>query len=231
MFGRKKKVKEETASNSGSSSWVSQVRESYKITKVQKPWIGFALIGLFLIVELVVVAIASALGHPVYGAFMGAPFAALAAMYFFSLQAQSAAYASIEGQLGAAASVLMAIRRGYTTTPAVAVNRSQDMVHRSAGRAGVVLVGEGGNLVRQLLQDERRKTERYVPGVPVIEVIVGEGEGRIAIRKLQKHLKKLPKSLNKTQLREVRARLRAVGGFAMPIPKGPMPKGIKVPKR
>ena len=152
-------------------------------------------------------------------------------MYFFSNQAQSAAYASIEGQLGAAASVLMAIRRGYTTTPAVAVNRNQDMVHRAAGKAGVVLVGEGGSSVRQLLQDERRKTERYVPGVPVTEILVGEGEDRVQIRKLQKHLKKLPKKLNTTQLREVRARLRAVGGFSMPIPKGPMPKGIKIPKR
>ena len=228
MFGRKKK--EKTGEASG-NSWVSQVRESYKITKSQKPLIGVTILGVFLIVEVVVVAIAASLGHPVYGAVVGTPFAALAAMYFFSNQAQSAAYASIEGQLGAAASVLMAIRRGYTTTPAVAVNRNQDMVHRAAGKAGVVLVGEGGSSVRQLLQDERRKTERYVPGVPVTEILVGEGEDRVQIRKLQKHLKKLPKKLNTTQLREVRARLRAVGGFSMPIPKGPMPKGIKIPKR
>ena len=224
MFGRKKKEKT-------GDSWISQVRESYKITKGQKPLIGLQLIGIFVIAEVVIVAIASALSHPVYGAIVGAPFAALAAMYFFSMQAQSAAYASIEGQLGAAASVLMAIRRGYTTTPAIAVNRNQDMVHRSAGKAGVVLVGEGGNTVRQLLQDERRKTERYVPGVPVTEVLVGEGADRVPIRKLQKHLKKLPKKLSTAQLREVRARLRAVGGFSMPIPKGPMPKGIKIPKR
>jgi len=32
-------------------------------------------------------------------------------------------------------------------------------------------------------------------------------------------------------MREVRARLRAVGGLNIPIPKGPMPKGLKVPKR
>jgi hypothetical protein len=228
MFGRKKKDKSDAASG---NSWIGQVRESYKITKTQKPLIGVTLLGVFLVVEVVIVAIAAALGHPVYGAVVGTPFAALAAMYFFSMQAQSAAYASIEGQLGAAASVLMAIRRGYTTTPAVAVNRSQDMVHRSAGKAGVVLVGEGGNAVRQLLQDERRKTERYVPGVPVTEILVGEGADRVPIRKLQRHMKKLPKKLNTTQLREVRARLRAVGGFSMPIPKGPMPKGIKIPKR
>ena len=53
----------------------------------------------------------------------------------------TAAYTSIEGQIGAGASVLMAIRKGWTTTPAVAVARNQDMVHRSVGRAGIVLTG------------------------------------------------------------------------------------------
>ena len=117
----------------------------------------------------------------------------------------------------------MGIRKGFTTTPAVVVNRSQDMVHRSVGRCGVVLVAEGGFAARQLLTDERKKTERYVPGVPVHEVFVGDGEGQVSIRKLQKTLKKFPKKLSPAQLREVRNRLKAVGGMAMPIPKGPMP--------
>ena len=134
-----------------------------------------------------------------------------------------AAYASIDGQIGAGASVLMAIRKGWTTTPAVAVSRSQDMVHRSVGRAGIVLTGEGSNSVRQLLQDEHKKTERFAPGVPITEVIVGDGEGQVPLRKLQKHLQKLPKKLSAHQMREVRARLKAVGGLSMPIPKGPMP--------
>ena len=90
--------------------------------------------------------------------------------------------------------------------------------------AGIVLTGEGSpNTVRQLLQDEHRKTERFAPGVPVIEVIVGDGEGQVSLRKLQKHLQKQPKKLTAHQMREVRARLKAVGGLSMPIPKGPMP--------
>jgi hypothetical protein len=32
-------------------------------------------------------------------------------------------------------------------------------------------------------------------------------------------------------MREVRARLKAVGGMSLPIPKGPMPKNVRVPKR
>ena len=69
-----------------------------------------------------------------------------------------------------------------------------------------------------MLRDAR---ERYK--VPVIEVIVGDGEGQVSLRKLQKHLQKQPKKLTAHQMREVRARLKAVGGLSMPIPKGPMP--------
>lgn len=203
-------------------------RDAYKVTKSVKPWIGIALIAIFAVVLVVGVSLGVIFDHPIYGGFVTIPLALLAAMFFFTRVAGSAAYSSIEGQIGAGASVLMAIRKGWTTTPAVAVNRQQDMVHRSVGRAGIVLTGEGGFAVRQMIQDEKRKSERYAPGVPIIEVFVGDGEGQVPIRKLQKHLAKLPKKLSAHQMREVRARLKAVGGMSLPIPKGPMPKGTKI---
>ena len=203
-------------------------RDAYKVTQVEKPWIGWALIGLFTLVLVSGITIGFLLGRPIYGGFVTLPLAVLATMFFFTRVAGSAAYASIEGQIGAGASVLMAIRKGWTTTPAVAVNKQQDMVHRSVGRAGIVLTGEGGFAVRQMVQDEKRKSERYAPGVPVIELFVGDGEGQVPLRKLQKHVTKLPKKLTPHQMREVRARLKAVGGMSLPIPKGPMPKGVKI---
>jgi hypothetical protein len=203
-------------------------RDAYNVTKSVKPWIGIALIAIFLVVLVVGISLGFIFDHPIYGGFVTIPLAALAAMFFFTRIAGSAAYSSIEGQIGAGASVLMAIRKGWTTTPAVAVNRQQDMVHRSVGRAGIVLTGEGGFAVRQMIQDEKRKSERFAPGVPVIEVYVGDGDGQVPIRKLQKHLAKLPKKLSAHQMREVRARLKAVGGMSLPIPKGPMPKGTKI---
>jgi hypothetical protein len=204
------------------------IRDAYSVTKSVKPWIGIVLIATFLIVLAVGITLGFVFDHPVYGGFVTIPVAVLAAMFLFTRVAGSAAYANIEGQMGAGASVLMAIRKGWTTTPAVAVNRQQDMVHRSVGRAGIVLTGEGGFAVRQMIQDEKKKAERFAPGVPITEVIVGDGDGQISIRKLQKHVTKLPKKLSAHQMREVRARLKAVGGLSMPIPKGPMPKGIKI---
>jgi F0F1-type ATP synthase assembly protein I len=198
-------------------------RDAYNVTKVVKPWIPFALLGIFIATLLIGIAIGISLGHPLYFAFIFLPLSFLTTLLFFTRQAGTAAYSSIEGQMGAGASVLMAIRKGWTTTPAVAVARNQDMVHRSVGRAGIVLTGEGSQGVNQMLTEERKKTERFAPGVPITLVVVGDEKGQVALRKLQKHLQKMPKKLTAHQMREVRARLKAVGGLSMPIPKGPMP--------
>jgi hypothetical protein len=206
-----------------------EFRDAYAITKAVKPWIGLLLAG----VVIGVVAIASAIGvvtnHPIYAGILGLLTSIIIALVIFTRIAGSAAYASIEGQIGAGASVLMAIRKGWTTTPAVAVNRNQDMVHRSVGRAGIVLTGEGsGAAVKQMIADERKKSERFAPGAPITEIIVGDAAGQVPLKKLQKHIQKLPKKLSAHQMRELRMRLKAVGGMSLPIPKGPMPKGVKI---
>lgn len=217
MFKRKAKEKKIKAPR------FQTFRDAYKVTKQVKPWISVALIGLFLACWGVGTGVGAVFVNPYYAGFVTFPLALLFTLLFFTRQAGSAAYSSIESQIGAGASVLMAIRKGWTTTPAVAVARNQDMVHRSVGRAGIVLTGEGSNAVRQMLTDERKKAERFAPGVPITEILVGLEDDRVSIRKLQKQMKRLPKKLTAHQMREVRARLRAVGGMSMPIPKGPMP--------
>ena len=232
MFGRKKK--KEAQAKTGAPAKQSQlavVKDAYKLVKKDSP---FAIIWCLLVFVLIItfgVIIGNNLGHPIYAGFLSLPLGFLAAFFLFTRYANTAAFSSIEGQIGAGASVLMSIRRGFVTTPAVNVNRDQDMVHRVSGKAGIILVGEGGYGVKSLMQDERRKMERFLSGVPVTEVIVGDGTGQVSIRKLQKHLKKLPKKLNTVQLREVRARLKSVGGLNLPMPKGPMPTNVRMPRR
>jgi len=234
MFGRKKKQQEATAKGAVPEKKQSQlavVKDAYKLVKKDSP---FAIIWCLLVFALILVfgvIIGNNLGHPIYAGFLSLPLAFLAGFFLFTRFANTAAFASIEGQVGAGASVLMSIRRGFVTTPAVNVNRDQDMVHRVSSKAGIILVGEGGFGVKSLMQDERRKMERFLSGVPVSEVVVGDTQGQVSIRKLQKHLKKLPKKLNTVQLREVRARLRSVGGLNLPMPKGPMPTNIRMPRR
>src|ERR1019366_3830120 len=64
-------------------------------------------------------------------------------MLLFGRFAQSAQYAAIAGQPGAAAAIMQSMRGNWTVTPAVSANRNMDVVHRAVGRTGVVLVGEG----------------------------------------------------------------------------------------
>jgi len=207
------------------------LKDAFGLVRREKP-VSYLWCGLVFVVVLVGGYFAGqGLGHPLYFGILSIPLALLAAFFTFTRFANTAAFASIAGQTGAGASVLMSIRKGFTTTPAVNVSRNQDMVHRTVGRAGIILVGEGSPAVRNLVQDEKKKIERFVPGVPVHELYVGEYEGAVSLRKLQKAVKKFPKKLTKPQLREVRNRLKGVGGMNMPIPKGPMPKGVKLPKR
>ena len=206
-----------------------EFRDAYAITKAVKPWIGLLLAGVVIGVVSLATAVGVVTNHPIYAGILGLLTSIIIALVIFTRIAGSAAYASIEGQIGAGASVLMAIRKGWTTTPAVAVNRNQDMVHRSVGRAGIVLTGEGsGAAVKQMIADERKKSERFAPGAPITEIIVGDAAGQVPLKKLQKHIQKLPKKLSAHQMRELRMRLKAVGGMSLPIPKGPMPKGVKI---
>jgi hypothetical protein len=179
----------------------------------------------------VVLAIGFLVGHPIYAGLMGLMLALLAATIIFGRRAEKAAYSQVEGQPGAAAAALNMMRRGWTVTPGVAVSRNQDLVHRAVGRPGVVLVGEGSPRgVGNLLAAEKKKVTRFVPDVPVYEVQAGDEEGQVPLRKLNRHLGKLPRNLKKAQVIEVSRRLKALGAMNLPIPKGPMPKGMKMPR-
>lgn len=234
MFGRKKKEASATTDKTAAPAKQSQlavIKDAYKLVKKESPSGIVIPILSFFAVAAIGIGIGISVGHPIYLGFISLPLAFLVAFFLFTRFANTAAFASIEGQLGAGASVLMSIKRGFITTPAVSVSRNQDMVHRVSGKAGIILVGEGTQAVRALIQDERKKMERFLSGVPVTEVLVGENAGQVSIRKLHKHLKKLPKKLSTAQLREVRARLRSVGGLNIPMPKGPMPTSAKMPRR
>jgi hypothetical protein len=107
------------------------------------------------------------------------------------------------------------------------------VVHRAVGKAGIVLVGEGNpNRVKGLLAAEKKKVSRVVFDVPVHDYIVGEDEGQLPLKKIRTTLLRLPRSLSGPKTTEVNDRLRALGDLMsnMPIPKGPMPKGMRMPR-
>lgn len=210
----------------------AQIRAAYTMTRKVDPMVGWVTLAAALLTVCVFVAIGFLVGHPVYLGIMGLMLGLLAATFVFGRRAEKAAFAQVEGQPGAAAAALNMMRRGWTVTPAVAVNRNQDIVHRAVGRPGVVLIGEGSSPTRvgALLATEKRKVARFVPEVPVYDIQAGNESGQIPLRKLNRHLMKLPRNLKSHQVSEVNRRLKALGAMSLPIPKGPMPRNVRLPK-
>ncbi|MFG3283778.1 DUF4191 domain-containing protein [Streptomyces sp. NPDC048111] len=228
-----RKATAESAANDANAGRLKQIALTYKMTRKADSKIGLVIAGVGIVVLGVFLAIGFLLGHPVYLGILGLLVAVLAMAIVFGRRAERAAFGQMEGQPGAAAAVLQNIGRGWTTTPAVAMNRSQDVVHRAVGRAGVVLVAEGNpNRVKSLLAAEKKKMARIVVDVPVHDVIVGDGEGQVPLKKVRTTLLKFPRVLSGPQVTAANDRLRAMGDLMsnMPLPKGPMPKGSRMPR-
>jgi hypothetical protein len=154
----------------------------------------------------------------------------LGAMILFGRFAQSAQYATIEGQPGAAAAVLQSMRGNWTVTPGVAGNRTMDIVHRAVGRPGVVLVGEGSpNRLAGLLAAEKKRVGRVAHDVPIFDFQVGNAEGQLPVSKLQRKVMRLPRNLKPAAVSDLNYRLKALQP-TLQMPKGPVPQNARQPK-
>jgi hypothetical protein len=208
--------------------WYVQIKETYKFASNEISFLALRLLAVFAVVFGILFAIGVAIDQTVFFGIFAFGTGLLATTFYFGKIAEKAAYSSIAGQVGAAASVLNAIRGAWFVTPAVGVDKNQNMVHRVVGRPGIVLVGEGSRPA-VLLAEQRKAHARYAQGVPIHEIILDEGD--VTISNLQKTIKKLGKSLRPAEVTQVRNRLKALPQTALPIPKGPLPQGRKMPRR
>jgi hypothetical protein len=190
------------------------------------PIVAAAGVGV-LVVCIVIGLVVGSLGFLIpFGVLLGI----LTATILFGRFAQSAQYATIEGQPGAAAAILQSMRGGWTVTPAVAANRNLDVVHRAVGKPGVVLVGEGSpSRLPSLLAAEKKRISRVAYDVPIYDMQVGDEEGQVPIRRLQRKLMRLPRNLKGQAVAELNFRLKALPAN-LQAPKGPMPKTGRMPK-
>ena len=212
-----------------------QIVETYRLTKQSDPTIGLWLLGSFVLGAVVGFAIfwvlpgtgVLGLAMSILGGILGG---VLLMMIVFGRRAQRAAYKRLEGQPGGAAAALTMLRRGWTTEPAVAFNKQQDVVHRVVGAPGIVLVGEGNaNRLRPLLTSERKRHERVLYEVPVTEIIVGDGEGQVPLPKLVRTVMKLKRQVKPAEITDLLNRLKAIDATRgkVPLPKGPVPTSMK----
>jgi hypothetical protein len=213
----------------------SSIAQNWRMAAKSFPYLWAEVLGVFVVTAAIVAVPIWLLVNPVTAILIALPIGLLAATFWFSRRAMTAAYASIEGQPGAASAVIQSIRGNkWAVTPAVAINKNQDMVSRVVGRPGVILLSEGpASRVTSMLTNERKKTARWVSDVPIYEIQVGIAEDQVPLKKLQKTLSKLPRNLRGGEVTEVRRRLDALGNAqnALPIPKGPMPTSPRAARR
>ena len=204
---------------------MAQLRAVWSMTRKADRKLPLIVLGPALLVLAALVLVGVLIGHPIYLSVLGVLGALFVGMAIFGRRATATMYAQVEGQPGAAASVLQTLRGDWRTTPAVAFNRNMDLVHRVVGRPGVVLVGEGSSLQqqRQLIVDQKRRVGRVAPDTPIYEVLVGDGEGQVPLRKVQSHIMRLPRNVGRKDIDGLEARMKALGGTNVPMPKGPMP--------
>jgi len=154
----------------------------------------------------------------------------LASMVLFGRYAQSAQYKAIEGQPGAAAAIVQGMRGNWTVTPAIAGNRNMDVVHRVVGKPGVILIGEGSPTgLASLMSAEKRRIARIAYAVPITEVQVGNEQGQIPVRRLQRTLMKMPRTLKPRAVNDLNNRLKALPS-SLQAPRGPMPRAGRMPR-
>lgn len=161
-------------------------------------------------------------------------FSILTALGVLSRRAERAAFMRISGQPGAVAAVLSStLKRGYSTSemPVAVDPKSRDAVYRAVGRAGVVLIAEGSSArVRQIVEDEKRKVSRAIPGVTISVLNVNSQPDSVPLYSLTKAIYKLKKTLSRAEVSVVNKRLAGLG-LNIPIPKGIDPNRMRAGRR
>ncbi|MEV4892864.1 DUF4191 family protein, partial [Nonomuraea sp. NPDC055795] len=204
---------------------IKQLRMIAQIIKQANPK-GLPIVFLSAVATLAVaVVIGLVIDQLIYSIILGIMLAFTVGLVVFGQLAQRAQYSILHGQTGAAAAVLQGMRGNWQVTPAISVNRDQDLIHMVVGFPGVVLVSEGpGNRVAKMLTAEKKRISRVALGIEIYDLQCGDGEGQIPLAKLQRHIMKLPRNLKKPAVNEVKDRLRS-------LPKNmPLPKDLQMPE-
>ena len=206
---------------------IKQIIEVYKYTqevdRTTLPWMIGAIAAA---IVLGVLVSALVLNSPWYGIFMGLAIGILVAMMILARKAERAAFGRIKGQPGAALAAMQSIRRGWNVDdePVQIDPRSQKMLFRASGRAGIAVVAEDSSgISMKLLEKERRSIRRVLQhdNVPVHQIVVGDGEGEVPLHKLPTYMQRMKKQLTKDEAAQVTKRLNALRrSLRQSIPKG-----------
>jgi hypothetical protein len=189
------------------------------------------MIGAVVLLVALAVVIGLLTGSLVFVLPLGIVLGVLVAFIIFGRRVQKTVFTKAEGQAGAAAWALDNMRGQWRVKQAVTGTAHLDAIHRVIGKPGVILVAEGSpHRTKSLLAQEKKRIARLVGDTPIYDVTVGNEEGQVPLKSLERHLNKLPNNINKARIDALESRLAALGGKqpGPGMPKGPMPQGAKM---
>jgi hypothetical protein len=189
------------------------------------------MIGSLVLLIVIAVVIGLLTGTLLFVLPLGIVLGVLVAFIIFGRRVQKTVFTKADGQAGAAAWALDNMRGQWRVKQAVTGTAHLDAIHRVIGKPGVILVAEGApHRTKSLLAQEKKRISRLVGDTPIYDVTVGNDEGQVPLKSLERHLNKLPNNINKARIDALESRLAALGGKqpGPGMPKGPMPQGAKM---
>jgi hypothetical protein len=217
------------AKRAASKARRKQIFEAFKMQRREDKALIPLMVGAIVLSVAVVFAIGLIFGLHWLLLPIGLAIGILAAISIFGRRVQRSVYTKADGQPGAAGWALDNMRGQWRVTAGVAGTTHLDAVHRVIGRPGVILVAEGApHRVKSLLAQEKKRTARVAGSTPIYDVVVGNEEGMVPLKQLQRHIMKLPRNISAKEMESLEARLAALGSRAAAMPKGPMPAGAKM---
>lgn len=210
----------------------AQIFQAFRMQRREDKWLLPWMVGSVVLVAGVLFGLGFIWGLPWFFLAVGIALGLLAAVNVFGRRVQRNVYTKAEGQPGAAAWALDNLRgKRWRVTHAVAGTTQMDAVHRVLGMPGVVLVAEGApHRVKPLLAQEKKRVSRLVGDTPIYDIVIGNEEGHVPLRKLQRHMGKLPHNIMPSTIENLEKRLSALGSHGAAMPKGPAPDNAKMAK-
>lgn len=208
---------------------LKQIGMVFSYTAKRDKWF-LPLVAAVVLIPLALTALAIMLGWGWLWLPVGIMLAVLGTLIVLNLRSNAAMMNEAEGQPGAAASILQAMRGNWRVTPAISSTTQFDMVHLVIGKPGVILLGEGSpQRVRAMIGQEKRRLAKVIGNAPLYDYVIGTGEDELSIRKLRTTLTKLPPNLKPKDVNALDRRLTALAARPQ-LPRGAIPKNMRPPK-
>ncbi len=214
--------------------WYKTLWQAYTVTaRTDKPlpWILGSIILVPLAAGIIWGVLSDGLAGKIYGPMVGLMTGAVVALYVLTKRFEKQMFQQMDGVMGGSLAVAQSITKGwqFSEEPIAVDQKTRSVVFQGVGNGGVVLIAEGGNAARRPVTQTVARLGKLVPGVPVTPIYVGHGDGEVPLKRLTKEIRAaktkqfgrgLRKGLSSADAATVRARLRAMGGPQMAVPKG-----------